>query len=291
MHAYNPGSITDIDKTCPAYLDAMMRYRMDLYPTTYETDVEYITYYERRYGGTIDGTLSNANYFNAGKHSPSSANGMYIGLEKIELPKLSYWYTRNSETYPVFKELHNLTTLSLGDGSFTPSTTSLTGYFVSHAYNLREVVLNYPKVITASTAISTIFYDCPHLTGDIKSFTNTVKTYYYANESGAKDLYFYVPDDLVDSYKSATNWSAYADQIKSISELAALSIDLSITKIEDSQYKDDSALTTVAGYGITEVADYGFYNTSATRILFSSCTNVGDFAFAKSVNLAEIQLA
>ena len=291
MHAYNPGSITDIDKTCPAYLDAMMRYRMDLYPTTYETDVEYITYYERRYGGTIDGTLSNANYFNAGKHSPSSANGMYIGLEKIELPKLSYWYTRNSETYPVFKELHNLTTLSLGDGSFTPSTTSLTGYFVSHAYNLREVVLNYPKVITASTAISTIFYDCPHLTGAIKSFTNTVKTYYYANESGAKDLYFYVPDDLVDSYKSATNWSAYADQIKSISELAALSIDLSITKIEDSQYKDDSALTTVAGYGITEVADYGFYNTSATRILFSSCTNVGDFAFAKSVNLAEIQLA
>lgn len=31
--------------------------------------------------------------------------------------------------------------------------------------------------------------------------------------------YIYVPDDLVDSFKSATNWSTYADQIKPISEL------------------------------------------------------------------------
>ena len=31
--------------------------------------------------------------------------------------------------------------------------------------------------------------------------------------------YVYVPDNLVDSYKSATNWSTYADQIKPLSEL------------------------------------------------------------------------
>ena len=31
--------------------------------------------------------------------------------------------------------------------------------------------------------------------------------------------YIYVPDDLVDSYKGATNWSTYADQIKGLSEL------------------------------------------------------------------------
>ena len=31
--------------------------------------------------------------------------------------------------------------------------------------------------------------------------------------------YIYVPDDLVDSYKAATNWDTYADQIKPISEL------------------------------------------------------------------------
>ena len=31
--------------------------------------------------------------------------------------------------------------------------------------------------------------------------------------------YVYVPDDMVDTYKSATNWSAYASQIKGMSEL------------------------------------------------------------------------
>lgn len=31
--------------------------------------------------------------------------------------------------------------------------------------------------------------------------------------------YIYVPDDLVESYKAATNWSTYADQIRPLSEL------------------------------------------------------------------------
>ena len=31
--------------------------------------------------------------------------------------------------------------------------------------------------------------------------------------------YVYVPDNLVDAYKTATNWSAFADKIKPISEL------------------------------------------------------------------------
>ncbi len=33
--------------------------------------------------------------------------------------------------------------------------------------------------------------------------------------------YIYVPDDLVENYKTATNWSTYADQIKPLSELPA----------------------------------------------------------------------
>lgn len=33
--------------------------------------------------------------------------------------------------------------------------------------------------------------------------------------------YVYVPDDLVDQYKVATNWVTYADQIKGLSELPA----------------------------------------------------------------------
>ena len=43
------------------------------------------------------------------------------------------------------------------------------------------------------------------------TFTNTP----IVNGTG----YIYVPDELVDSYKTATNWSAHADQIKPLSEL------------------------------------------------------------------------
>ena len=51
----------------------------------------------------------------------------------------------------------------------------------------------------------------PTLGSDV--FTNTP----IANGTG----YIYVPDDLVESFKSATNWSTYANQIKAISEMEA----------------------------------------------------------------------
>ena len=38
--------------------------------------------------------------------------------------------------------------------------------------------------------------------------------------------YIYVPDDLVDSFKTATNWSVYADQIRGISELGIKSMEI-----------------------------------------------------------------
>ena len=57
---------------------------------------------------------------------------------------------------------------------------------------------------------SEAFYSCYHILGT----TNT--TY---NPTGAKDGYIYVPDTLVSSYKTATNWKTYASQIKPLSDL------------------------------------------------------------------------
>lgn len=47
--------------------------------------------------------------------------------------------------------------------------------------------------------------------GNVNALNNTP----IANGTG----YVYVPDDLVDAYKEATNWSTYASQIKGLSEL------------------------------------------------------------------------
>lgn len=48
----------------------------------------------------------------------------------------------------------------------------------------------------------------------------TLSSNVFANSSVASGTGFiYVPDDMVDSYKAHTNWSAYASQIKPLSEL------------------------------------------------------------------------
>jgi hypothetical protein len=80
--------------------------------------------------------------------------------------------------------------------------------------------LTFPKVTTIQ---NNAFSGCSALTKlvlsgttfctlrNVSAFTNTP----IASGTG----YVYVPDDLIDSYKTATNWSTYAAQIKPLSEL------------------------------------------------------------------------
>lgn len=76
---------------------------------------------------------------------------------------------------------------------------------------------------TNVTNMNNMFYNCSNLTAliinnpklfELKS-SNCFSSSAIANGTG----YVYVPDDMVDTYKAATNWSVYADQIKPISEL------------------------------------------------------------------------
>ena len=53
-----------------------------------------------------------------------------------------------------------------------------------------------------------------HALGNTNAFKGVA---YYAE----RPFYIYVPDELVDSYKTATNWSNFADKIKGISEKEA----------------------------------------------------------------------
>ena len=67
------------------------------------------------------------------------------------------------------------------------------------------------------------FYNCTGLATIILSnnqmvtleYINTFNNSSIANGTG----YIYVPDNLVNSYKTITNWPIYADQIKPLSEL------------------------------------------------------------------------
>lgn len=55
----------------------------------------------------------------------------------------------------------------------------------------------------------------PNITSVPTVYTNTFTSTPIESGTG----YIYVPDDLVDSFKSASDWSSYANQIKPISEL------------------------------------------------------------------------
>ncbi len=59
------------------------------------------------------------------------------------------------------------------------------------------------KLVLASSTVCNLYAE--------NAFTNTP----IQNGTG----YVYVPDNLVDTYKTATNWATFADQIKPISEL------------------------------------------------------------------------
>lgn len=112
------------------------------------------------------------------------------------------------------KELHD-TLQTISDGAF------------QSCISITEMTINH----TAPKFYSNCFKNCTNLAKLV--IPNITASSYIANsnilqgtpiESGAG--YIYVPDNLVDSFKSATNWSTYADQIRPISDLDNL-IDLS----------------------------------------------------------------
>lgn len=81
-------------------------------------------------------------------------------------------------------------------------------YGLRKCYSLTSLILNNPSICVLQN--DNAFDYCYHILGI------TDETY---NPNGLKDGYIYVPNNLVDTYKEATNWTYFSSQIKSISEL------------------------------------------------------------------------
>lgn len=87
--------------------------------------------------------------------------------------------------------------------------TSIGTYVFENCYSLMKVIIRQTESV-CKLKNTNAFNKCYHILGTVDS------TY---NPTGAKDGQIYVPDELVDSYKSETNWSAYADIIVPLSTL------------------------------------------------------------------------
>lgn len=124
-----------------------------------------------------------------------------------------------------FEYCSNLTNVSLpkvtniGSGAFffcsslisvnISKVTSIGEDAFMYCYPLMKVIITQTDSICTLLS-STVFKECYH-------FLGTVNSKY--NPEGLKDGRIYVPDALVSSYKTATNWSAYADIIVPLSTL------------------------------------------------------------------------
>lgn len=92
---------------------------------------------------------------------------------------------------------------------YTANLTKITYEVFANCYRLKALIIHQENSV-CTLYNKNAFTNCYHILG---------LTHSKHNPTGAKDGYIYVPDSKVDSYKSATNWSNYADQIKPLSEL------------------------------------------------------------------------
>ena len=137
----------------------------------------------------------------------------------------------NTNMANMFYQCYNLQTIPQLD---TSNATSINSMFYQ-CYKLQTIDLTSLDKISSAMSFGEAAYNCYSLTKFIirtmtkipplnnNSFTNCyhfkgqVNSTY--NPSGLKDGRIYVPDDYVESLKSATNWSTYADIIVPLSTL------------------------------------------------------------------------
>ena len=78
--------------------------------------------------------------------------------------------------------------------------------------------LTLVKLRDVTTIGINAFYKCPNLSKVVINNSTPPTRSSNAFASCSSDLAFYVPDSAVEAYKSATNWTSFADRIKPLSE-------------------------------------------------------------------------
>lgn len=163
-------------------------------------------------------TQINRNAFESCKH-----------LQTINLPKVTE-FDRGVFLNSGIQQADFPLVTTIGDGCFNMAT-NLTSANLPFVTALPVDAFRSSSIQTADFAAvtninRTAFTDCQHLeTLIIRTPSVCVISDISIALRGSKIAsgtgYIYVPDNLVDSYKAATNWVAFADQIKPISALEA----------------------------------------------------------------------
>lgn len=120
-------------------------------------------------------------------------------LTDVRFPCLSY-----IDNY-AFMNCYKLCRVDVAENS--PYRLSIGNNAFNYAYSLKEVIIR--DIRCATLGGINAFNGCSH-------FHGTVNEAY--NPDGLKDGYIYVPAELIDTYKSETNWSTFADQFRALED-------------------------------------------------------------------------
>lgn len=184
--------------------------------------------------GILDGSFSGEYFSDKLTSLKDRAFGDMKNVTGVSLPNCTTFdgeSTFNNASSLTNVYLPNLTTMANGKYTFTrtkltevdlPSLTTVAD-FIGTFYTATLIKkINLPK-LSGITIGSSAFNGAQKLTtlalggSELNPLDNTNAFNNTPIASGTG--YVYVPDALVDSYKSATNWVTFADQIKPISEL------------------------------------------------------------------------
>ena len=165
-----------------------------------------------------------------------SGVNVFYNCYKLKLQKLpekqtsiSNYCFYNCKEMPLAKLPSNLT--SIGTYSFYTCAAMTIKEIPSGVTKIETNAFRYCSGLTEITCLGDMksiaaasFQNCSNLTKfvltNITGSVNLLNTSAFASTPIADGTgYIYVPDDLVDSFKTATNWSTYANQIKGVSEL------------------------------------------------------------------------
>ena len=136
----------------------------------------------------------------------TNMTNMFYGCNELEsIPQLDTSNVTNMVN--MFNGCYNLQTIDITSMDKITSTSNSSSMCRS-CYSLTKLIIRTMTVIPPLNTNS--FTNCYHFEGKTNS------TY---NPTGAKDGRIYVPDNMVETLKSATNWSVYADIIVPLSTL------------------------------------------------------------------------
>lgn len=155
--------------------------------------------------------LSNFNTSNV-----TDMNNMFYACQELTSLNLSNWNTSNvTGMGSMFQNCYKLQSLDLSH--FDMTKVGGTGSMFNYCNSLKNVIL--PSTIKIISAY--FFASCSKLTEFTILATEPPTLANTTNCISGATTSIYVPDASVDAYKTATNWSAYADKIKPLSSKGA----------------------------------------------------------------------